>query len=211
MTNIGVLCSGRGSNFRSLCEAERAGRLAGGKIVVLVVNKPGAGALGIAREFGIEAVVLDHTSFPTREAHDRAVADALTARGVTLVCHAGYMRIVGRDYLARFPNAVLNIHPALLPAFPGLHAQRQALAHGAKVSGVTVHFVEEGMDTGPIVAQAAVPVEEGDTEDSLSARLLAVEHRLYPEAVRLFCAGRLTLDGRRVRVAAPPPGGAGAA
>jgi phosphoribosylglycinamide formyltransferase-1 len=201
---IGVLCSGRGSNFRSLCEAQRAGQLAGGTIVLLIVNKPGVGALAVAKEFGIESVVLDHTSFPTREAHDLAIADALQAKGVTLVCHAGYMRIVGKAYLARFPNAVLNIHPALLPSFPGLNAQRQALVHGVKVSGVTVHIVEEGMDTGPIVVQAAVPVEESDTEETLSARMLTVEHRVYPEAVRLFCAGRIKIEGRRVRILPGP-------
>jgi len=200
MTTIGVLCSGRGSNFRALCEAQRSGRLADGRIVVLVVNKSQAGALAIAREFNIESVVLEHTAFPTREAHDLAIADALKARGVTLVCHAGYMRIVGSAYLARFPNRVLNIHPALLPSFPGLHAQRQALVHGVKVSGVTVHIVEEGMDTGPIVVQAAVPVEESDSEETLSARMLEVEHRVYPEAVRLFCEGRVKVEGRRVRI-----------
>jgi len=200
MTTIGVLCSGRGSNFRALCEAQRAGRLADGRIVVLIVNKPEAGALAIAKEFNIESVVLDHTAFPTREAHDLAIADALTARAVSLVCHAGYMRIVGSAYLARFPNRVLNIHPALLPSFPGLHAQRQALVHGVKVSGVTVHIVEEGMDTGPIVVQAAVPVEESDSEETLSARMLGVEHRVYPEAVRLFCEGRVKVEGRRVRI-----------
>lgn len=200
MTNIGVLCSGRGSNFRALCEAQREGALAGGKIVILVVNKPQAGALAVAAKFGIESVVLDHTTFPTREAHDLAIADALQARGVTLVCHAGYMRIVGKAYLARFPNRVFNIHPALLPSFPGLHAQRQALVHGVKVSGVTVHIVEEGMDTGPIVVQAAVQVEESDSEETLSARMLEVEHRVYPEAVRLFCEGRVKVEGRRVRI-----------
>ena len=204
MTTIGVVASGRGSNFRALCEAERAGRLGGGHIAVLVVNRPDAGALAIAGEYGVEAVVLDHKAFPSREAHDLAVAGALAARGVRLVCHAGYMRIVGKAYLDRFPNAVLNIHPALLPAFPGLHAQRQALAHGVKVTGVTIHLVEEGMDTGPIVLQEAVAVEEGDTEETLTARLLAVEHRLFPEAVRLFCAGRLTVEGRLVRATAVP-------
>ena len=203
MTNIGVLCSGRGSNFRALCEAQRDGHLGGGRIVLLVVNKPDVGALAVAREFGIEALVIQHTAFSTREAHDLAIADALSTRGVTLVCHAGYMRIVGKAYLKRFPNAVLNIHPALLPSFPGLHAQRQALAHGAKVTGVTVHIVEEGMDTGPIVLQTALHIEEGDTEETLSARLLAVEHRIFPEAVRLFCAGRLKVEGRHVRILPP--------
>lgn len=209
MTRIGVLASGRGSNFRALCEAQRRGELGGGAIVLLVVDKPGAGALAVAKEFNVEAVVLEPKAFPDRAAHDAAVADALVARQVGLVCHAGYMRLVGPGYLAQFPNAVLNMHPALLPSFPGLHAQRQALAHGAKVAGATVHFVEEGVDTGPIVLQAAVPVLEGDTEEALSARILVEEHRLYPEAVRLFCAGRLRLDGRRVRIL-PAPAAVGA-
>jgi len=200
VTRIGVLASGRGSNFRALCEAQRANALGGGTIVLLVTDKPDAGALAVAREFGVEAVTVERAGYPDRAAHDAAIADALLARKVALVCHAGYMRIVGPAYIARFPAAILNMHPALLPSFPGLHAQRQALTHGAKVAGATVHFVEEGVDTGPIVLQAAVPVLEGDTEEALSARILAEEHRLYPEAVRLFCAGRLRLDGRRVRI-----------
>lgn len=204
MTRVGVLASGRGSNFRALCEAQRRGALGGGDIVVLVSDKPDAGALALAREFGVETVTVDRRGFADRAAHDAAIAGALAARRVDLVCHAGYMRIVGPAYLARFPNAVFNIHPALLPSFPGLHAQRQALAHGAKVAGATVHFVEEGVDTGPIVLQAAVPVLEDDTEETLSARILAEEHRLYPEAVRLFCEGRLKLDGRRVRILPAP-------
>lgn len=207
---VGVLASGRGSNFRALCEAQRRGELGGGTIVVLVTNKPGAGALDIAREFGIETVVLEPGAYPTRDAHDAAVADAFAAHGVGLVCHAGYMRIVGPAYLARFPNAVLNIHPALLPSFPGLHAQRQALAAGAKVAGATVHLAEEGVDTGPIVLQAAVPVLADDTEESLSARILVEEHRLYPEAVRLFCAGRVRVEGRRVRILPADTGAAAA-
>ncbi len=200
MTKIGVLASGRGSNFRALCEAQRRNEL-GGEIAVLVTDKPGAGALDVAKEFGIEAVVLEPKDFPSRDAHEAAVTDALTARSIGLICHAGYMRIVGKAYLSRFPNRVFNIHPALLPAFPGLHGQRQALAHGAKVAGATVHFVDEGVDTGPIVVQEAVPVREDDTEATLSARILEAEHRLYPAAVRLFCAGKLSVEGRRVRIA----------
>ena len=202
MTAIGVLASGRGSNFRALCEAGKRNALGGGRIVLLITDKPGAGALEVAKEFGIETLVLEAKSFPTREAHDVALADALAARQVGLVVHAGYMRIVGRAYLSKFPNRVFNINPALLPSFPGLHGQRQALAHGAKIAGATVHFVDEGVDTGPIVLQAAVPVREDDTEATLSARILEVEHRIYPDAVRLFCEGKLSVEGRRVRIAA---------
>lgn len=207
MTRIGVLASGRGSNFQALCKAQQAGRLGGGTIVVLVTDQPAAGALAVARDWSVPAVVVERAKFPDRTAHDAAIADALKAHGVQLVVHAGYMRIVGPAYLARFPQAVLNIHPSLLPAFPGLHAQRQALAHGAKVSGTTVHIVDEGTDTGPIILQAAVAIEEGDTEATLAARVLVEEHRLYPEAVRLFCEGRLRIDGRRVLIL--PTGGGG--
>ncbi len=202
MIRIGVLASGRGSNFRALCEAGTQGRLGGGTIAVLVTDKPGAGALDVAKEFGIETVVVQPANFPSRDAHEAAVTDTLARRSIGLICHAGYMRIVGRAYLAKFPNQVLNIHPALLPSFPGLHGQRQALAHGVKLAGATVHFVDEGVDTGPIVAQEAVPVHEDDTEAALAARILEAEHRLYPQAVRLFCEGKLTVDGRRVRIAA---------
>lgn len=201
MTRIGVLASGRGSNFRALCEAGKRNALGGGTLAVLITDKPGAGALEVAKEFGVESIVLEPKDFPSRDAHETAVTDALIARNVGLVVHAGYMRIVGRAYLSRFPNRVVNIHPALLPSFPGLHGQRQALAHGVKVAGATVHFVDEGVDTGPIIVQEAVPVREDDTEATLSARILEAEHRLYPQAVRLFCEGKLTVEGRRVRIA----------
>jgi phosphoribosylglycinamide formyltransferase-1 len=197
---IGVLASGRGSNFQALCEASRRGAIPEGEFVVLVSDKPDAGALSVAREFGIEALAVPPKSFPSREAHESAVADALESRQVGLVCLAGYMRILTAAFLSRFPGRVLNIHPALLPSFPGLHGQRQALDHGARISGATVHFVDAGCDTGPIILQAAVPVLEGDTEETLSSRILEQEHRIYPEAVGLFCAGRLKLEGRRVHI-----------
>ncbi len=200
MIPIGVLASGRGSNFRALCEAARAGGIPGGRFAVLVSDKADAGALAVAREFGVEAVAILPKAYPSREAHEAAVADALAERKVGLVCLAGYMRLLTGAFLRRFPNKVINIHPALLPSFPGLHGQKQALEHGAKVAGATVHFVDEGCDSGPIILQAAVPVREDDTEETLSARILEQEHRIYPEAVKLYCAGRLKVEGRRVRI-----------
>ena len=210
MTTIGVVASGRGSNFRALCEAERAGRLGGGHIAILVVNQPGAGALAIAGEYGVETVVLDHKAFPSREAHDLAVADALTRRGVQLVCHAGYMRIVGKAYLDRFPHAVLNIHPALLPAFGGRglygdRVHRAVLESGVKLSGCTVHFADACYDHGPIILQAAVPVYDDDTVESLAARVFAAECELYPQAIQLYAEDRLRLAGRRVRILPAAP------
>ncbi len=206
MTKIGVLASGRGSNFKALCQAAQRGNL-GGQIAILISDKHDAPALGIAREFSIEPVTLPAQDYPSREAHEEAVAKALEARQVNLICLAGYMRLLSPAFVRRFPGRILNIHPALLPAFPGLHAQRQALQHGAKVSGATVHLVDEDCDTGPIVLQAAVPVENGDTEETLSARILRVEHQLYPEAVRLFLTGRLRIEGRRVRILQPEEAG----
>jgi phosphoribosylglycinamide formyltransferase-1 len=153
-------------------------------------------------------VHLDPRAYPDRVAFDEAIARVLDEHGVELVCLAGYMRVLSGELVRRYRRRILNVHPALLPAFPGLHAQRQALEHGVKVAGATVHFVDEGVDTGPIVLQAAVPVLSGDTEATLSARILAEEHRLYPEAIRLYAEDRLELTGRRVAVR--PPGDAGA-
>jgi phosphoribosylglycinamide formyltransferase-1 len=196
---VGVLASGRGSNFRALVAASRAARMPA-DIVVLISDRADAGAVALARAEGIEAVVLPPREHPGREAHDKAVTDALEARRVGLVCLAGYMRILGAGFVEHFRGRLLNIHPALLPAFPGLHAQRQALEHGVRVAGATVHFVDEGTDTGPIVLQVTVPVRPEDTEATLSERILAEEHRIYPEAVRLFAEGRLQVEGRRVRI-----------
>jgi phosphoribosylglycinamide formyltransferase-1 len=200
---VGVLASGRGSNFEAIVEAVEAGRLPV-TIAVLVCDRPGAAVLDIARSRGVEALLLDPKQYPSREAHEKAVVAALEERRVGLVCLAGYMRILSAGFVKHFEGRMLNIHPALLPAFPGLHPQRQALLHGVKVSGATVHFVDEGTDTGPIVLQTAVPIREDDTEETLSARILSEEHRIYPEAIRLFAEGRLRVEGRRVHIRETP-------
>jgi phosphoribosylglycinamide formyltransferase-1 len=194
-----VLASGRGSNFRALAEAAARERIPAA-MVVLVTDRPEAAALAIAHELGVEAVALEPRLHPSREAHEKAVIAALEERRVGLVCLAGYMRLLSGAFVGHFAGRLLNIHPSLLPAFPGLHPHRQALEHGVKVSGATVHFVDEGVDTGPIVLQAAVPVLAGDTEAALADRILAEEHRIYPEAVRLFAEGRLEIRGRRVHI-----------
>ncbi|HEU4366966.1 MAG TPA: phosphoribosylglycinamide formyltransferase [Methylomirabilota bacterium] len=196
---IGVLASGRGSNLQAILDAcGRPGFPA--RVAVVISDRERAPALERARAAGVEALWVDPKAFADREAFDLALVRELRARAVGLVCHAGFMRILSPAYVRAFAGRALNVHPALLPAFPGLHAPRQALEHGVKVAGATVHFVDEGVDTGPIVAQAAVPVEPADTEDTLAARILAQEHRLYPEAIRLFAEGRLRIDGRRVIV-----------
>ena len=196
---LGVLASGRGSNLQALLEAcARPGFPA--RVAVVISDRERAPALEHARGAGVEALWVNPKDFGDREAFDLALVHELRSRGVGLVCHAGFMRILSPAYVRAFAGRALNVHPSLLPAFPGLHAQRQALDHGAKVSGATVHFIDEGVDTGPIVLQAAVPVEPSDTEETLSARILVEEHRLYPEAVRLFAEGRLHIQGRRVMV-----------
>jgi phosphoribosylglycinamide formyltransferase-1 len=199
LLRVGVLASGRGSNFRALAEAVAAGRIPG-TLVVLVTDRPGVPVLDIAREYHIEAVVVDPKQHPSREAQEKAVIAVLEERRVGLVCLAGYMRLLSGGFVAHFAGRMLNIHPSLLPTFPGLRAQRQALEHGVRVTGATVHFVDEGVDTGPIVLQAAVPVLADDTEESLAERILVEEHRIYPEAVRLFAQGRLAVRGRRVHI-----------
>lgn len=194
-TRIGVLVSGRGSNLQALIDASQGGTL-GASIAVVISNVPDAFALERARLAGIPTRVIEHRGFPARDDFDLAIVEQLRRHGVGLVCLAGFMRRLGRPLLDAFPDAVLNVHPSLLPSFPGLHPQRQALAHGVKVSGVTVHLVSPELDAGPIVAQRAVPVHDDDTEASLSARILAEEHRAYPEAVRLVVSGRWRLEGR---------------
>jgi len=193
---LAVLISGRGSNLQSIIAAIAEGRLEA-QVAVVVSNRAGAPGLERARAAGIESIHLSPGDYPNRDAYDQAVADALVSRGVSLVCLAGFMRLVGRPLLDAFPNRILNIHPSLLPAFPGLDAQRQALEHGVRVTGVTVHLVTAGLDDGPIVGQAAVPVLDGDTVETLAARILVEEHRIYPEAIRLVLDGGWTLDGRR--------------
>ena len=201
---IGVLISGRGSNLQALVDAVGDGRLAA-TIAVVISNKVGAAGLDRARAAGIEAIVLDHRGYASRDDYDRALAKALHARHVSLVCLAGFMRLVGAPLLDAFPNAVLNVHPSLLPAFPGVDAQRQALEHGVAITGATVHLVTGELDGGPIVMQSAVPVRDDDTVDMLSARILSEEHRIYPEAVRILLDGRWRVEGRRFRLSTREP------
>jgi phosphoribosylglycinamide formyltransferase 1 len=195
---IGVLVSGRGSNLQALLDAARRGEL-GGELAVVVSNVEGALGLERARRAGIPAVFRDHRG-KKREAFDAEIVDILRAHHVDLVCLAGFMRLLSPVFVRAFPGRIVNIHPALLPAFPGLDAQRQAWEYGAKVSGATVHLVDEGLDSGPIVAQEPVPVLPGDTPESLAARILEAEHRLYPRAVRHLLEGRCRVEGRRVIV-----------
>jgi len=196
---IGVLASGRGSNFEAIARAVASGFVPA-TLQVLIVDRPGAAALVRAREHDVEAVCIDPREHPGREAHEKAVMAALDERRVGLVCLAGYMRLLSDGFVRHFEGRLMNIHPSLLPSFPGLHSQRQALQHGVKLAGATVHFVDEGVDTGPIVLQAAVPVRDDDTEETLAERILVEEHRIYPEAIRLFAEGRLSTEGRRVRI-----------
>ena len=196
---VGVLVSGRGSNLQALLEACRAPGFPA-RIAVVISDREHAPALDRARAAGVEALWINPKDFADREQFDAALVRELEARKVGLVCQAGFMRILSPVYVRAFAGRALNIHPSLLPAFGGLHPHRQALDHGVKVSGATVHFVEEGVDSGPIVLQAAVPVEPDDTETTLAARILTEEHRLYPAAVRLFAEGRLEIVGRRVRI-----------
>src|ERR1700682_2903777 len=194
---IGVLLSGRGSNFEALAESITRGRIPGAAIAVLISNRDAAPGIERAQRRGIEALVVPSKGLE-REAYDRQVAAVLNEKQVELVCLAGYMRLLSPYFVAAFPNRILNIHPSLLPAFPGLEAQRQALEFGVKVSGCTVHFVDENLDAGPIILQAAVGVRDTDTVESLSARLLAEEHRIYSEAVRIVLENRYRIEGRRV-------------
>ena len=194
---FGVLISGRGSNLVALLEAVRDGRLKATPAVV-ISNVPSAPGLESAKTFGVETRVIDHREAVSREDHDRRVVEVLRNHRVDLVCLAGYMRILSPVMVQEFPGKIMNIHPALLPAFPGLHSPRQALEYGVKVAGCTVHFVDEGVDTGPIVMQGVVEVRDSDTEETLAARILEQEHRIYTEAVKRFFEGRLRIDGRRV-------------
>jgi phosphoribosylglycinamide formyltransferase-1 len=196
---LAVLASGRGSNLQAILDACARPDFPA-RVVVVVSDRERAPALERARAAGVEALWLNPKDFGDRETYDTALVRELETRGVGLVCQAGWMRILSPVYVRAFHGRAMNIHPSLLPAFPGLHPHRQALEHGVKVSGATVHFTDEGVDTGPIIVQAAVPVEPGDTEDTLAARVLAVEHRIYPEAIRLFAEGRLSVVGRKVVV-----------
>jgi phosphoribosylglycinamide formyltransferase-1 len=195
-SRIAVLISGRGSNLQSIIDAIAGGRL-DATIAVVISNRADAPGLARARKAGIDALYLDPRQHPDRDAYDRAIAEELRSRRVALVCLAGFMRLVGQPVLDAFPNRILNIHPSLLPAFPGLNAQRQALEHGVKITGATVHLVTTDLDGGPIVMQAAVPVHDDDTVESLSARILVEEQRIYPKAIRAVLDGNWTVEGRR--------------
>ena len=196
MVPIAILISGRGTNMTALIKAAARGELCADVRVVLS-NKPEAAGLAFARAAGIPTVVLSHRDYPTREEYDRELVRELRSRGVEYVALAGFMRLLTPEFLNPFKGHVINIHPALLPAFPGIHSQRQALDYGVKITGCTVHFVDEGTDTGAIIAQRAVPVLDGDDEDSLSARILEHENALYPQALDDVLSGRVILDGRR--------------
>ncbi len=196
MKRLGILISGRGSNFEAIAEAIDANRL-NAQISVVISNRPEAQGIAIARKRGLNAVVLPSSGI-ARETYDAQLAAALDQAKVDLICLAGYMRLLSPSFIRRYPQRILNIHPSLLPSFPGLHAHRDTLAHGAKISGCTVHFVDEGLDSGPIIKQAAVPVFDDDTEDSLAARILKEEHRIYSEAITLALSGRYRIEGRRV-------------
>jgi phosphoribosylglycinamide formyltransferase-1 len=209
---LGVLVSGSGTNLQAILDAVQARRL-DARVAVVISNVAGAGALDRAKAAGVEPLVLEHGRFPDRRAFDGAVVEALRARGVEVVVLAGFMRIVTDALLSAFPGRIVNVHPALLPAFPGVHAQRQALDYGVRVAGCTVHFVDGGTDTGPIIAQEAVPVLDGDDEKALTARILAKEHELLPRALQWIAEGRVTIEppatpsGRpRVRVSAQARG-----
>jgi phosphoribosylglycinamide formyltransferase-1 len=196
---LGVLLSGRGSNFEALADSIAAGRIPNAEIAIALSNREDARGIEKAHDFGIEARVISSKGLE-REAYDKLVITALQEKRVDLVCLAGYMRLLSPQFVAAFPNRILNIHPSLLPAFPGLEAQRQALEHGAKFSGCTVHFVDENLDAGPIVLQACVPIEDSDTPETLAGRILREEHRIYTEAVRIVLEGRFRIENRRVLI-----------
>jgi phosphoribosylglycinamide formyltransferase-1 len=196
---IAVLVSGSGSNLQAIIDASERGDIPA-RVVLVVSNKESAYGLTRAEKHGIATAVLDHKAHPTREAFDAGLVRIVRDSGADLVCLAGFMRVLTPVFLRAFPGRIMNIHPALLPAFPGTHGPKQALDYGARFAGCTVHFVDEGVDTGPVIVQAVVPVHPGDTEETLAARILEQEHRIYPLAIRLFCEGRLRLDGRRVIV-----------
>ncbi|NJD37824.1 MAG: phosphoribosylglycinamide formyltransferase [Geobacter sp.] len=201
-TVIAVLVSGNGSNFQAIVDTLEAGRIKNARIACLISNKPDAFALERARKHNIPALILDHKQYPNRQAYDTALVELLKQHGVHLVVLAGFMRLLSPVMIEAFPNAIINIHPALLPAFPGLDAQKQAFDYGVRYTGCTVHFVDSGTDTGPIILQTVVPVLQDDTLETLTQRIHGEEHRTYVEAVRLFCDGRLMVDGRKVVISA---------
>lgn len=197
MKRIAVLLSGRGSNFEAIADSAREGRIPGAEIAVVLSNREGAQGIEKARQRGLETCIIPSKG-RQREEYDREVVVVLKEKKVDLVCLAGFMRMLSPYFVSEFRNCVLNVHPALLPAFPGLEAQKQALEAGVKITGCTVHFVDENMDAGPIVLQAVVPVRDDDTEETLSARILREEHRIYTEAINIVLSGRYRIEGRRV-------------
>lgn len=197
---LGILASGGGTNLQSIIDQCQQHAI-DAEIALVLCNTPDAGALTRAEQAGLPQLCIDHRKFAEREDFDRAIVTALQEAGAELVVLAGFMRIISEVFLEAFPQRIINIHPALLPAFPGLHVQRKALEYGARFSGCTVHFVDTGVDTGPIILQAVVPVHEDDTEESLSARILQQEHKIYPRAIQLIAENRVRIEGRRVLIA----------
>ncbi len=196
---LGVLCSGRGTNLQSILAAIDSGDISA-PVGVVLTDKPDAKALERAEKAGIPHFCVDRRQYADKQAFEEALVEKLRAHGVTLVILAGFMRILSPYFVHEFPGRIMNIHPSLLPSFGGAHAHRDVLAYGVKVSGCTIHFVDEGMDSGPIILQTAVPVMDGDDEDTLAARVLEQEHKLYPRAIALFLNGRLKVEGRKVRI-----------
>ena len=205
VVKLGVLASGSGTNLQALLDAAQRGELGPARIVVVGANVPGCGALKRAEAAGLPTFAVDHRRFPARDQFDQALVQELRTHAVEAVVLAGFMRLLTPQFLRAFPQRVINIHPALLPAFPGVSAQQQAFDYGVKVAGCTVHFVDEGTDTGPIIAQAVVPVRDEDDAEALRLRILAEEHRLLPAAVRALAEGRLSITGRRVQVRSAAP------
>lgn len=201
MLALGVLASGRGSNFQSIIDNINSGYLKA-RIVALITDNPKAYAIERAKNHGIETLIIQPKEFSNKDSYYSHIANVLKSKGVGLVVLAGFMRVVGKPLIKEFQNKIINIHPALLPSFPGLHGQKQAADYGVKISGCTIHFVDEGVDTGPIIIQAAVPVYEDDTEDSLSERILKQEHKVLPFVIKLFSEGRIAVKGRKVMVKA---------
>ena len=199
LLRIGVLASGGGTNLQAIIDRCQDGSLAA-KIAVVITNNPGAGALDRASKAGIKTLCINHRDFSQREAFDNTVVSALQENEIDLVVLAGFMRIITQTFIDAFPERIINIHPALLPAFPGLHVQQQAIDYGARFSGCTVHFVDGGVDTGPIIMQAVVPILPDDTADALAARILEQEHQAYPRAIQLIAEGRIRVDGRLVSI-----------
>jgi len=199
MLTLGVLASGRGSNFQSIIDSIESGFLKA-RIVALISDNADAYALERAKKHNIESIVLKPNDFPDKNTYYAHIADELEKRGVELVILAGFMRVAGKALIDRYRNKIMNIHPALLPSFPGLHGQKQAVDYGVKISGCTVHFVDEGVDTGPIIIQAAVPAYDDDTEDTLSERILKQEHKIFPYAIKLYSEGRISVEGRKAAI-----------